>query len=61
MPSITNGVNGHEYVADYPETEPQTGPYEILDQYHSKRTHLRVASIGAGASGNAACSSEDNG
>lgn len=55
MPSITNGINGHDLSADYPETEPQTGPYRILEQYHSKRSRLRVASIGAGASGSATC------
>lgn len=53
MPSITNGVNGHDLSADYPDPELQTGPYRVLDQYHSKRTRLRVASIGAGASGSA--------
>ena len=54
MPSITNGVNGHDLAADYPDPEPQTGPYRVLEQYHSKRTRLRVASIGAGASGTVA-------
>ena len=52
IPSITNGVNGYDLWTDYPDTEPHTGPYRILEQYHSKRTRLRVASIGAGASGN---------
>jgi hypothetical protein len=51
IPSITNGVNGHDLWADYPDIEPRTGPYRVLEQYHSKRTRLRVASIGAGASG----------
>ena len=60
IPSITNGVNGHDLWADYPDTEPQTGPYRVLEQYHSKRTRLRVASIGAGASGNEPKSLHEN-
>lgn len=60
IPSITNGVNGHDLWADYPDTEPQTGPYRVLEQYHSKRTRLRVASIGAGASGNEPNSLHEN-
>ena len=33
------------------EYPPLATPYRILNQYHSKPTKLRVASIGAGASG----------
>ncbi|KAK5048544.1 hypothetical protein LTR84_005635 [Exophiala bonariae] len=35
---------------DYAEESPE-GPYRVLPQYHSKPTKLRVACIGAGASG----------
>lgn len=35
---------------DYAEEAP-TGNYEVLQQYHSKPTKLRVACVGAGASG----------
>ncbi|KAH6672045.1 putative sterigmatocystin biosynthesis monooxygenase stcW [Halenospora varia] len=45
----TNGyLNGAGYA--YPNTFPQE-EYRVLPQYHSKATKLRVASIGAGASG----------
>lgn len=50
MPSVVNGVNGIARTYEYPE--PATsGPYKILPQYHSKPTRLRVACVGAGASG----------
>lgn len=45
--SITNG-DVPRY--DYPEATPD-GPYRVLDQYHSKPRKLRVACVGAGASG----------
>ncbi|KAL4890667.1 hypothetical protein BDV59DRAFT_204147 [Aspergillus ambiguus] len=35
---------------DYPEATPE-GPYRVLDQYHSKPRKMRVACVGAGASG----------
>lgn len=35
----------------YPPFVPQNAPYSLLKQYHSKPTKLRVACIGAGASG----------
>lgn len=48
-----NGLNGavsEEF--SYPPYVPEnSGPYQILKQYHSKPTKLRVACIGAGASG----------
>lgn len=47
MPSVVNG-NGPQY--DYPESTPD-GPYRVLNQYHSKPRKLRVACVGAGASG----------
>ncbi|KAK5674458.1 hypothetical protein LTS10_012846 [Elasticomyces elasticus] len=50
MPSIVNGINGIARSYDYPEATPE-GPYRILDQYHSKPRRLRVACVGAGASG----------
>jgi hypothetical protein len=53
IPSSINGVNGvngilHEL--DYPEATP-SGDYKVLKQYHSKPRKLRVACVGAGASG----------
>lgn len=50
MPSVVNGVNGVAQGYDYPETTTD-GPYRVLDQYHSKPRRLRVACVGAGASG----------
>ena len=50
MPSIINGINGVAQNYDYPEQTPE-GPYRVLDQYHSKPRRLRVACVGAGASG----------
>ncbi|KAJ9636299.1 hypothetical protein H2201_007842 [Coniosporium apollinis] len=50
MPSIVNGVNGIAPEYEYPEATPE-GPYQILNQYHSKPRKLRVACVGAGASG----------
>lgn len=53
-PSATNGTNGADKPANdantfsYPE---MATPYRVLKQYHSKPTKLRVACIGAGASG----------
>lgn len=45
--SSANGqVKSEEFT--YPE---MATPYRVLDQYHSKPTKLRVAGIGAGASG----------
>jgi cation diffusion facilitator CzcD-associated flavoprotein CzcO len=35
---------------NYPEPTPE-GPYRVLDQYHSRPDRLRVACVGAGASG----------
>lgn len=48
----TNGVKCTDGHADfsYPESESQ-GPYQVVRQYHSKPSKLRVAGIGAGASG----------
>lgn len=50
MPSIVNGVNGVAHKYEYPEPTLE-GPYRVLDQYHSKPRRLRVACVGAGASG----------
>jgi hypothetical protein len=50
MPTTLNGVNGTGVAYDYPEATP-AGPYRILDQYHSKPRKLRIACVGAGASG----------
>ena len=66
-PSVTNAAHGEtipqngEYLktgADanteefsYPPVVPANTPYKILKQYHSKPTKLRVACVGAGASG----------
>jgi ribulose 1,5-bisphosphate synthetase/thiazole synthase len=51
MPSAVNGINGVQYAAEYPSTEAITLPYDTLPQYHSQRSRIRVASVGAGASG----------
>lgn len=50
MPSSIDGVNGIPEDYDYPEATPE-GPYRILNQHHSKPRKLRVACVGAGASG----------
>lgn len=50
IPSSIGGVNGIPEEYDYPEATPD-GPYKILNQYHSKPRKLRVACVGAGASG----------
>ena len=50
MPSAVEGVNGIGQTFEYPERTPD-GPYRVLDQYHSKPRRLRVACVGAGASG----------
>jgi monoamine oxidase len=46
MPSVVNGTDG----MNYPEPTPE-GPYRVLNQYHSRPDRLRVACVGAGASG----------
>lgn len=45
--SSDNGANTFHY----PEAVDPKASYEILQQYHSKPTKLRIACIGAGASG----------
>lgn len=50
MPSAVEGVNGITHQFEYPEKTPE-GPYRVLNQYHSKPRRLRVACVGAGASG----------
>lgn len=50
MPSVVEGLNGASTHYDYPERSP-SGPYRILDQYHSRPRKLKVACVGAGASG----------
>jgi hypothetical protein len=50
MPSIVQGIDGVGTTFDYPKPTPE-GPYRVLDQYHSKPSRLRVAGVGAGASG----------
>lgn len=54
----TNGINGvnaeEENDANtfhYGEVVPEGTPYRVVPQYHSKPTKLRVACVGAGASG----------
>ena len=49
-PPATNGPNGTHQEYAYPEATPE-GPYRVLDQYHSKARKLRVACVGAGATG----------
>jgi hypothetical protein len=51
MPSTMNGVNGIADEIPYPGGTPD-GPYKVLkDQYHSQAHKIRVACVGAGASG----------
>lgn len=50
MPSLVSGINGISDSYEYPE-QTSEGPYRVLDQYHSKPRRLRVACVGAGASG----------
>jgi hypothetical protein len=45
-----NGMNGIANMYEYPPANPE-GEYRILKQYHSKPSKLRVACVGAGASG----------
>ncbi|KAH8655197.1 hypothetical protein BX600DRAFT_385523 [Xylariales sp. PMI_506] len=47
----TNGVASNTQEFTYPPTIPDGTAYSILKQYHSKPTKLRVACVGAGASG----------
>jgi cation diffusion facilitator CzcD-associated flavoprotein CzcO len=49
VPSTTL-TDGLALTFDYPEATPE-GPYRVLPQYHSKPRKLRVACVGAGASG----------
>lgn len=51
MPPMVNGAHDAIHFADYPSNEINAGPYKVLDQYHSKKSRIRVASVGAGASG----------
>lgn len=50
MPSVVAGMGGIGQGFEYPEATPE-GPYKVLQQYHSKPRKLRVACVGAGASG----------
>jgi cation diffusion facilitator CzcD-associated flavoprotein CzcO len=50
MPSVVLGTNGLSGQYQYPETTPD-GPYRVLNQYHSKPGKVRIACVGAGASG----------
>jgi hypothetical protein len=50
MPSTLNGANGTYKEFEYPSATPN-GPYKVLDQYHSKPRKMRIACVGAGASG----------
>lgn len=55
--TANNGANRGDgdthdgFVFQYPPTIPEDSPYRVLDQYHSKPTKIRVACVGAGASG----------
>jgi hypothetical protein len=48
---VTNGTNGTSHIPVLPSIEQRSGEYEVLDQYHSEESKIRVASVGAGASG----------
>jgi NADPH-dependent glutamate synthase beta subunit-like oxidoreductase len=45
------GISGHISSIDNPIKNPESSPYEILPQWHSKPTQLRVVCVGAGAAG----------
>ncbi|KIW09237.1 uncharacterized protein PV09_00163 [Verruconis gallopava] len=52
MPNAIEGANGIAETYEYPISHTPEGPYTVLkDQYHSKPRKLRVACVGAGASG----------
>ncbi|KAJ2895272.1 hypothetical protein MKZ38_006737 [Zalerion maritima] len=48
---VTGGVNRNPLEFNYPPYIPEGTPYKVLPQYHSKPSKMRVACIGAGASG----------
>lgn len=48
--SPATATNGLDPVYQYPEATSE-GPYRVIDQYHSKPSKLRVACVGAGATG----------
>lgn len=48
---INGHANGNASPYAYPPSVQEGAPYRVLKQYHSKPTKLRVACIGAGASG----------
>lgn len=50
---VTNGgpVQPPPEAFHYPPYVPQDATYSVLKQYHSKPTKMRVACVGAGASG----------
>lgn len=52
-PPKTNGgpVHAPEEAFHYPPYVPADATYSVLKQYHSKPSKLRVACVGAGASG----------
>lgn len=49
-PSPAMDTAGLDPVFRYPEAAPER-PYRVLDQYHSKPSKVRVACVGAGATG----------
>lgn len=49
--TIRNGVQNGDAPVEYPQTQSPDEPYRISPQYHSRRSKIRVASVGAGASG----------
>lgn len=48
---LKNGTKDKALEFNYPPNVPKNTPYTVLPQYHSKPTKLRVACVGAGASG----------
>lgn len=46
-----NGIKNHPEEYHYGDTAKHGAAYSVLEQYHSKPTKLRVACVGAGASG----------
>lgn len=45
------GISRHISAIESPEQNKESSPYEILPQWHSKPTNLRVICVGAGAAG----------
>ena len=47
--NVTNGVRSGE--VEYPPLGDIPGPYQVSGRYHSQKSKIRVACVGAGPSG----------